>query len=132
MSFFILRSTALSNQSSDLAALVIRSRNTDIRVRNSRSQDNLQPLLREGGHAVWLLPTPRFRQAAFASRGTEWDIARRTTAPERARRNLLQRDHMFTRRLSAETRHLELSSIRVDTGISERELVDRVVRAFEL
>jgi hypothetical protein len=29
----------------------------------------VKPLLGGNGHAVWLLPTPEFRQAAFTSRG---------------------------------------------------------------
>jgi hypothetical protein len=29
----------------------------------------VKPLLAESGHAVWLLPTPEFRRAAFDSRG---------------------------------------------------------------
>lgn len=33
----------------------------------------VRPLLSEPGHAVWLLPTPEFRRAAFDSRGTAWD-----------------------------------------------------------
>src|SRR6202020_396652 len=44
----------------------------------------VQPLLAEPGHAVWLLPTPGFRRAAFASRGSMWEIAGKTSDPERA------------------------------------------------
>lgn len=47
------------------------------------------PYLAVTGHAVWLLPTPAFRRAAFGSRGTLWEIPRRTSDPDRARRNLL-------------------------------------------
>ncbi len=44
----------------------------------------VKPLLAEPGHAVWLLPTPEFRRAAFDSRG--WEIPRKTSDPELARR----------------------------------------------
>jgi hypothetical protein len=59
----------------------------------------VKPLLAEPGHAVWLLPTPGFRRAAFDRRG--WEIPPRTGDPERARRNLLERDRLFTDRLFA-------------------------------
>jgi hypothetical protein len=62
---------------------------------------------------VWLLPTPEFRRAAFDGRG--WQIPGKTSNPELARRNLLERDRMFTDRLFAETKHLELPVIEVDT-----------------
>jgi hypothetical protein len=32
----------------------------------------VKPLLAVPGHAVWLLPTPGFRRAAFESRGSLW------------------------------------------------------------
>src|SRR5580704_1584547 len=44
----------------------------------------VKPLLAVPGHAVWLLPTPEFRRAAFDSRGSSWEIARKTSDPERA------------------------------------------------
>jgi 2-phosphoglycerate kinase len=92
----------------------------------------VEPLLAESRHAVWLLPTPEFRQAAFASRGTEWDLPRRTGNPELARRNLLERDHMFTEHLAEQTKRLGLAAIETDTGITEAELTRRVALAFGL
>lgn len=38
----------------------------------------VKPLLAVPCHAVWLLPTPDFRRAAFDNRGSLWDISRRT------------------------------------------------------
>ncbi len=92
----------------------------------------VEPLLAQPGHAVWLLPTPRFRRAAFDSRGTAWDIPNKTSDPERALRNLLERDRMFTDRLFQETKRLELPVIEIDTATSEDELVGQVTRAFGL
>ncbi|HEX6500402.1 MAG TPA: AAA family ATPase [Micromonosporaceae bacterium] len=92
----------------------------------------VKPLLADPRHAVWLLPTPRFRHAAFESRGTIWDIPRRTSDPVRAKNNLLERDRMFTGRLLEETKHLGLPAIEIDTTITENELADRVARAFGL
>jgi hypothetical protein len=62
----------------------------------------VSPLLAVPGRAVWLVPTPAFRRAAFESRGSLWEIARKTSDPGRALRNLLDRDRMFTERLSGE------------------------------
>lgn len=87
-------------------------------------------LLAEPGHAVWLLPTPEFRRAVFDSRG--WEIPRKTSDPERARRNLLERDRMFTDRLVEETKRLELPVIEIDTAMNEVELARQVTQVFGL
>jgi hypothetical protein len=92
----------------------------------------VQPLLAEPSHAVWILPTPGFRRAAFDSRGTTWDIPHKTSNPERALRNLLERDRMFTERLYEETKRLELPVIEVDAAMSEDEIVRQVTQAFGL
>lgn len=92
----------------------------------------VKPLLSSPTRAAWLLPTPRFRWDAFESRGTAWDIPRRTSNPERAQRNLLERDKMFTDRLLEETRSLKLPAIQVDSALSEDELLRRVKDIFML
>jgi hypothetical protein len=92
----------------------------------------VQPLLDTPGQALWLLPTPGFRRAAFESRGSLWEIARKTSDPERALRNLLERDRMFTERLDEETRRLGLRAVRVDTTMTEDDLAAAVAGAFGL
>jgi 2-phosphoglycerate kinase len=92
----------------------------------------VKPLLAVPGHAVWLLPTPDFRRAAFGNRGSLWEIARKTSDPELALRNLLERDRMFTERLYEEAKRLELRVIEVDTTMTEDELAERVTEAFGL
>jgi 2-phosphoglycerate kinase len=92
----------------------------------------VKPLLAEPSHAVWLLPTPEFRLAALESRGTTWAIAGKTSDPERALRNLLERDRMFTDRLVEETRRLRLPAVEIDTAMSEDELTKQVTQAFGL
>jgi 2-phosphoglycerate kinase len=92
----------------------------------------VKPLLAEPGHAVWLLPTAEFRRAAFASRGSLWQIAGKTSDPERALRNLLQRDQLFTGLLREETKHLELAAIEIDTTMTEDGLIKRVTEVFRL
>lgn len=92
----------------------------------------VHPLLAEPAHAVWLLPTPEFRNAAFERRGTTWDIPGSTRDPLRARQNLLARDEMFTERLAKQATQLGLSAIRIDATVTEVALADQVARAFGL
>jgi 2-phosphoglycerate kinase len=90
------------------------------------------PLLAEPRHAVWLLPTPEFRRAAFESRGGLWQIAGRTSDPERALHNLLERDRMFTERVDVTANGLGLPVIRVDPAMTEDDLVTLVAASFHL
>jgi 2-phosphoglycerate kinase len=93
----------------------------------------VEPLLAARSQAVWLLPTPEFRQAVFDGRGgARWGFIGKTSDPERALRNLLERDRMFTRRLSEEARRLGLNTIEVDPAMSVDELAGRVAEAFGL
>lgn len=92
----------------------------------------VRPLLATPDHAVWLIPTAAFRQAAFESRGSLWTIARKTSEPERALHNLLERDRMFTERLCMETTQLGLRVIEIDTTVTADELTVRVTNAFGL
>ena len=50
----------------------------------------------------------------------------------RARRNLLERDRLFTDRLRSETARLGLPAIEVDTTMTEDELTDRVTKSLGL
>lgn len=89
------------------------------------------PLLSDSTRAVWLLPTPVFREIAFGGRGTRWQIAGRTS-PEAALDNLLERDRLFTDRLAGAVREHGLSAIEVDGTLTEGDLTDRVAAAFGL
>ena len=91
----------------------------------------VKPLLTVRERAVWLLPTPDFRQAVVESRGgSAWGFLARTTNPERALCNLLERDRMFTDILRDETARLGLRAIEVDTTMTEDELTRRVTDVF--
>jgi len=91
----------------------------------------VKPLLSVTGHAVWLLPTPDFRHAVAQSRGgSAWGFLARTSEPERALRNLLERDRMFTEILREQTAQLGLHSIEVDSSTTEENLVKRVSNVF--
>lgn len=93
----------------------------------------VKPLLALRSHAVWLLPTPEFRQAVVDSRGgPQWGFIEKTSDPERALRNLLERDAMFTDRLYEEAQRLGLNTIKVDPTMTVDELAGRVAEALEL
>lgn len=93
----------------------------------------VKPLLADRSHAVWLIPTPEFRQAVLESRGgAKSGFIAKTGDPERALRNLLERDEMFTERLNDEVKSLGLNTIEVTPSMTEDDLTARVVRAFGL
>jgi 2-phosphoglycerate kinase len=91
----------------------------------------VKPLLSVSAHAVWLLPTPDFRQTVVESRGgSASGFLAKTSDPERALRNLLERDRMFTDILREETARLEVPAIEVDVTMTEDDLVKRVTEVF--
>ena len=93
----------------------------------------VKPLLSVPAHAVWLLPTPAFRQGLVKRRGgLAWGFLTKTTDPERALRNLLERDRMFTEILREETARLEVPAIDVDATMTEDDLATRVTQVFGL
>ena len=91
----------------------------------------VKPLLSVPGHAVWLLPTPDFRHAVMESRGgSAWGFLTRTSEPERALSNLLERDRMFTEMLRQQTERLGLHFIEVDSSTTEDDLAKQVSGLF--
>ena len=90
------------------------------------------PLLSRPQQAVWLLPTPEFRRAAFESRGSTWTIPNKTSDPQRALANLLARDQLFTEELRAQARAFRLQTIDVDGSVDVAESVARVGKALGL
>jgi hypothetical protein len=91
------------------------------------------PLLSERNRAVWLLPTADFRRAVVESRGgSAWSFLARTSDPQRALHNLLERDRMFTDMLREQTAQLNLHAIEVDTTTAEEDLTQRVTELFGL
>ena len=84
------------------------------------------------GPRVWLLPTQEFRRAAFERRGSLWQIAGKTSDPERALENLLERDHLFTARLRESAARLNLPVLEVGTELDEDTLAARVAESLWL
>jgi len=90
----------------------------------------VKPYLHSLNNGIWLIPTPQFRKAAFESRGTLWDIPKKTSQPEKALENLLTRDAMFTDRLKTEARSNDCSMIVIDGSDNEDAVVSQVVEHF--
>ncbi|MFC9673591.1 hypothetical protein [Streptomyces sp. NPDC056949] len=93
----------------------------------------VKPLLAAPEHAVWLLPTPDFRQSAIQTRSVPGEgFVWKTSDPAKAGRNVAERDRMFTRRLQGEAERLRLRTIQVDTTMTEDDLGEQVTTAFGL
>ena len=126
-------SAASLNLQQSLADLLARPADPPVIVEGFRLLPRLVgPLLAVPRAAVWLLPTPDFRRAALATRGSLWTIAGRTSDPPQALANLLERDRMFTDRLRADVARLGLSAIEVAQPMTEDDLTDRVAAALGL
>ena len=93
----------------------------------------VKPLLGVPAHAVWLLPAPEFRRGAFSGRGgSALGFLATTADPERALRNLIDRDRLFTDTLRAEAARLNVPAIEVDATLTEEDLARRVAEVFGL
>jgi 2-phosphoglycerate kinase len=90
------------------------------------------PLLSRPKQAVWLVPTPAFRRAAFDSRGFTWEIAKKTSKPQRALSNLLVRDHLFAQEVVKEASALQLRVIEADGTVSVDEMLRQVATHLDL
>lgn len=95
--------------------------------------DLVKPLLTHPRHAVWLLPTPEFRSDVFDRRGgPAWGFIAKTGDPQRALRNLLERDRLFTDRLKDQAQRLDLTTITVSAAITDEDVAERVATTFGL
>jgi hypothetical protein len=92
----------------------------------------VMPLLSSPGQAVWLVPTPAFRRAAFDGRGSTWQIPAKTSQPARALSNLLARDQLFTDEIRAEATTLQAHVLEVDGTLSVEALTRRVAKRLGL
>jgi hypothetical protein len=90
------------------------------------------PLVVRPSQAVWLVPSPEFRRAAFESRGSTWVIPEKTSDPSRALANLLRRDEIFSEAVRREAAELGGQVIEVHRGLTETELAALVAEALAL
>lgn len=95
----------------------------------------VKPLLAASGRAVWLLPTPPLREAAFEKRrpaGAPWTFISETSNPEKALANLLERDRMFTDLLRDEAQLLGLRVVEIGLDTPEDDAAELVTAALGL
>ena len=92
----------------------------------------VRPYLSDPRHAVWLLPTPGFRHAAFARRGAAEAFWLRTSDPDRALANLLERDRTFTDELADESFRAGLSTVHVDGTGTVEDVADELAARLAL
>jgi 2-phosphoglycerate kinase len=91
-----------------------------------------RPHISQPHHAIWLIPTPRFRRAAFASRDRSDAFWLRTGDPERALENLLARDQMFTTVIAGDAERNEMKTLAVDGERTVEDTVSAVAKQFGL
>jgi hypothetical protein len=92
----------------------------------------VKPLLHDASRAVWFIPTPEFRLAAFESRGTLWSIPNKSSNPKRALSNLLERDRLFTEHLQVMVETTGLCAVKVDGRLTEDALESCIAGKFGL
>jgi len=90
----------------------------------------VKPLLVRADQSAWLLPTKEFRLQALTNRGSLWTIPLKTSDPDRALANILQRDALFTEELRQAAVRVELPIVEVDGALSEEALERRIAALF--
>jgi hypothetical protein len=75
----------------------------------------VRPHVSNPSHAVWLVPTASFRQAAFTRRLQADAFWMRTADPDLALTNLLERDRIFSDKIASDAARNGLEALYVDT-----------------
>ena len=94
--------------------------------------DLVRPYLSDVHHAVWLIPTPDFRQAAFAARDRSQAFWLATADPQRALANLLTRDEIFSDRIAADAARNGLRTLAIDDAPTVDVAADALAEHFAL
>ena len=92
----------------------------------------VRPLVSDPKHAAWLVPTPEFRLATFSQRQGFDAFWERTSDPEQALSNLLERDRIFTDEIALDARQHQFKVIRVDSTQTVDDVVIELVSLFEV
>jgi hypothetical protein len=91
----------------------------------------LAPLLSQPTQAVWLVPTPAFKQASMARRGKP-SFAAQTSDPERTRANLLERDRLLTIFICEQVISYGYTLYHIDGARSPDEMAELLEQSFHL
>lgn len=92
----------------------------------------VRPHVSDPRHAVWLVPTPSFRRAAFTRRGPADAFWLRTTDPDRALANLLERDCIFTGVIASDAARNGLEALYVDGTCAIDDMAESLAARFGL
>ena len=92
----------------------------------------VRPHLSDLRHAVWLAPTPAFRRAAFAGRPAQDAFWLRTSDPDQALANLLERDRIFTAALAGASVSTGVGLMRVDGTRTIQDMAGQLGARFGL
>jgi hypothetical protein len=89
----------------------------------------LEPVLTSPRQAIWLVPTEPFKLAAMQRRG-KGRFCGQVSDPQRAWRNLLQRDRLLTERIKADATARHMILLEVDGSETIDAVAARVARHF--
>ena len=76
--------------------------------------EDVIPYLSEPQRGLWLVPTPAFKRTIFVTRENKVVTAAQTCDPERAQRNMIERDLLMGAHIMAQARVLGLEVFPVD------------------
>jgi len=91
----------------------------------------LSPILSSKHQAVWLIPTAAFKWESMQRRGKP-SFRNQTSDPERATRNIFERDRLIAEQVKEQARVHDLDVYEVDGSTSLEEMVTLVERHFGL
>jgi len=92
----------------------------------------VRPYVSNPSHAVWLVPTEGFRHAAFSRRQSADAFWLRTTDPNRALTNLLERDRIFSAKIALDVERDDLEALYVDGTRSVDSMATELASRFGL
>ncbi len=92
----------------------------------------VRPHVSNRDHAVWLVPTSNFRQAAFRRRLADEAFWMQTSDPDRALTNLLERDGIFTDEIARDAARHHLEVLYVDGTQTIDDMVTQLACRFRL
>lgn len=93
--------------------------------------DLVVPLLHSRCQAIWLVPSDDFKWASMQRRGKP-SFRNQVSNPERATRNLFERDRLIAEHVKEGARRHDLSLIEVDGSVSLEEMAARIEQHFGL
>jgi hypothetical protein len=94
--------------------------------------DLVRPHVSNPSHALWLVPTADFRQAAFRRRQEADAFWRRTSDPDQALSNLLERDRIFSDKISNDAVYNGLEALHIDGNRTADSLAMELALRFGL